>query len=99
MSNRFSDQWDPANSSRELLNFDPNDPGHIWQEDQKGWKYAVSKLGHTKNIQFWHTEFVDSSYPKIPTLSLGICTLPFDSDVQTRGIYNCNSIWVYTGTL
>jgi len=78
------------------LNFDPNDPGRIWQEDRKGWKFAVSKIGHTKNVHFWHTEFVHSSYPKLATLSLGICTLPIDEDVQTRGIYNCQSIWVYT---
>jgi hypothetical protein len=93
---KILDQWDPLNSSRQLLNIDSNEPGRIWQEHQKGWKFAVSKLGLTKNVNFWHTEFVDSSYPKLPTLSLGICTLPIDEDVHTRGIYNCQSVWVYT---
>ena len=38
-----------------------------------------------------------SNFPntEIPVISIGICTLPLEENIQKLGIYNSPSVWVY----
>lgn len=54
------------------------EPELVEQNHVKGWKYAVSNVGFSEGMHFWHLRYEMSSLPEIPVIALGICQMPID---------------------
>ena len=48
-----------------------------------------------RGCHFWHIKYLHSSRPELPTISVGIVTLPIEDNIQALGMYNAPSMWVY----
>ena len=75
--------WDQMGNSHENVVFGKHDHYTVEQNMSKGWKYAVSREGFSSGVHFWHIKYEMSSFPEVPNIAIGICTLPLN-----RGLHS-----------